>query len=96
MVWAWSIAPPQINNMAIPGTQIPTDVIWFKKFLSQESPISKRTEPASLKPRLKVTKVSSIELDLLRATFSSIAIKLQIDGQHTLRFYACPGYLQVW
>ena len=61
--------------------QISPDVIGFKKSLYQESPISKSTEPAFLKPRLKVTKVSSIaiELNLSRGTFNSIAILLIID-----------------
>ena len=54
--------------------QISTDVIGFY----QESPVSKRTGPAALKPRLKGTKVSS------RGTFSSIAIELTIDGQRAL------------
>ena len=55
--------------------QISTDVTEFKKSLSSESPISKRTESAFLKPRLHVTKVSSnaIELDSSRVTLSSIA-----------------------
>ena len=57
-----------------------------KKSLSQASPISKRTEPAFLKPCPKVTKVSSIAIEFKssRGTFSSIAIELKVDGQRAL------------
>ena len=65
------------------------------KSLSQESPISKRTEPAFLKPRFKVTKVSSIEIEVNAielnssrgtfSSFSSIAIELKLDGLRALR-----------
>ena len=44
--------------------QIQTDVIGFKKSLSQASPIPMTTEPACLKPCPKVTKVSSIASEL--------------------------------
>ena len=70
--------------------QISTAVIEFKKSLCQKSPVSKRTEPAFLKPRIEVTKVSSIAIERdrtysWRGTFCSIAIELKIDGQHALR-----------
>ena len=68
--------------------QISPDVIGFTKSLSQEFLILKRTEPAFLKPCLKVTTVSSIaiEINSSRGTFSAIAIGLKIDGQRALTF----------
>ena len=64
--------------------QISPDVIGFTKSLSQEL----LTEPAFLKPCLKVTTVSSIaiEINSPRGTFSAIAIGLKIDGQRALTF----------
>ena len=62
--------------------QIQTD----EPSLSQASPISKRTEPAFLKPCPKLTKVSSIAIELKSSggTLRSIAIELKIDGQRAL------------
>ena len=62
--------------------QISSDVIGLKKVLVPGAQISKRTEPAFLSPCPKVTKVSSIAIELKssRGTFSSIAIELNIDG----------------
>ena len=58
--------------------QIQTGVIGFKQSLSQASPISKRTEPAFLKPCPKVTKVISIAIEL---KWSRGTIELKTDGQ---------------
>ena len=62
-----------VNSMAIPGMQTSADVMGFQKSLSQELPLSEKTEPAFLKPRLKVRKVSliAIKLDSLRDTFQT-------------------------
>ena len=72
---------PRINNTAIKNQPLFTCIDWrnriYKIRVSQELPIPKGTESAFLKPRLKVTKVSSIaiKVDSLRVTFSSIVVK---------------------
>ena len=72
--------------------QIQTDVIGLKKSLSQELPISKSTEPAFLKPRPNVTKISLIviKLNSSHGTFSLIVIELKIDRQHALSTAYAP------
>ena len=45
--------------------------------------MSKRTEPAFLKPRLRVTKASSIAIER-NSSFVSFAIELNIVGQRAL------------
>ena len=61
----------------------------LKNSLSQETPISKRTEPDFLKPHPNVTKNSSIAIELNSScgTFKSIAIELKIDGQCALTLF---------
>ena len=73
--------------------QLSSDVIGLK-VLVPGAQISQMTEPAFLKSCPKMTKVSSIEIELKlsRGTFSSIAIKLKIDGQRALKL--CVVYSQ--
>ena len=69
--------------------QISSDVI---KVLVPGAQISKRTLPAFFKTVSQGEKASSIVIELKssRATFSSIAIELKIDGRRDLSHFDCP------